>query len=276
MHNDLPTVEPPTSVTAVSLPIITVSSPFVSDLPLGFFPSCQKFRKFRLRNKWNASFRVEIFWSKHRLTKLCGSSLDFEFIRECMKINKVRCWAACGQSGPLPQVVVFDRSVWSDRNLLFHVKKFSFPFVLCQAVIILSVKTEWITSICLVTLGGFHSTKKSGLHFRQLPVENCTAFSKIFKKRTTLRGITIFSETFSWKFSFHSTLFSEFLEFLVEWFAFRNFNSLWNFWKLFWEISVQFASASKFSFSWMESALSINVVPFSPYNFTGFCLFGFI
>ena len=28
--------------------------------------------------------------SKHRQPKLCGSSLDFEFIRECMKINKIR------------------------------------------------------------------------------------------------------------------------------------------------------------------------------------------
>ena len=120
-------------------------------------------------------------------------------------------WTACGESGPLPQVVLFDRAVWSDRNLLFHVKKFSFPFLLCQAVIKLSVKTEWITSICLVTLGAFHSTKKSGLHFRQLPVENCTAFSKIFKNRTTLSGITRFSGTFSRKFSFHSTLPSEFL-----------------------------------------------------------------
>ena len=164
-----------------------------------------------------------------------------------MKINKICSWATCGQSGPLPQVVLFDRSVWSDRNLLFHVKKFSFPFLLCQAVIKLSVKTESTTSICLVTLGAFHSTKMSGLHFWQLPVENGIALSKIFKKRTTLRGITRFLETFSWKFSFHSTLLSEFLEFLVERFTFRIFNSLWNFWKLFWEISVQFAFVSKFS-----------------------------
>ena len=192
-------------------------------------------------------FRVEIFWSKHRLPKRCGSSFDFEFIRESMKIYKVRCWATCGQSNPLPQVVFFDRSVWSDRNLLFHVKKFLFPFLLRQSVIKLSVKTEWITSICLVTLGAFRSTKKSGLHFRQLPVENCTAFSKIIKMRTTLRGKTRFSETFSRKFSFHSTLLSEFLEFLVVWFAFQNFSSLWNFWKLSWKISPQFASVSKFS-----------------------------
>ena len=175
--------------------------------------------------------------------------------------------------------VVHFRSVWSDWNLLFHVKKFLFPFLLRQAVIELSVKTEWITSICLVTLGAFHSTKKSGLHFRQLPGENCTAFSKIFKKRTTLQGITRSSETFSLKFTFHSTLLSEFLEFLVVWFAFQNFNSLWNFCTLFWEISVQLASVSKFSkvlVEWKAPFVSINVVPFSPYNFTGFCLFGLV
>ena len=109
--------------------------------------------------------------------------------------------------------------------------------------------------------------------------ENGTAFSKIFKKRTTLRGITRFSETFSGNFSLHSTLIWEFLEFLVEWFTFRKFNSLWNFWTLFWEISLQLASVSKFSkvlVEWKASFVSINVVPFSPYNFTGFCLFGFI
>ena len=29
-------------------------------------------------------------WLKHRRPRPCGSSLDFEFIRECMKINKIR------------------------------------------------------------------------------------------------------------------------------------------------------------------------------------------
>ena len=63
------------------------------------------------------------------------------------------------------------------------------------------------------------------------------------KKRTTSRGIPKFSR----KFSFHSTLLAEFLEFSVEWLAFRKFNSFRNFWKLFREISVPFASVSKFS-----------------------------
>ena len=29
-------------------------------------------------------------YTEHRQSKLCGSSLDFEFTRECMKINKIR------------------------------------------------------------------------------------------------------------------------------------------------------------------------------------------
>ena len=43
---------------------------------------------------------------------------------------------------------------------------------------------------------------------------------EVYKKRTTSRGITKFSEPFSRKFSFHSTLLPEFLELSVEWFAF--------------------------------------------------------
>ena len=39
------------------------------------------------------------------------------------------------------------------------------------------------------------------------------------------------------RFSFPSTLLAEFLEFSVEWFAFRKFSSFQNFWKLFREIS---------------------------------------
>ena len=52
---------------------------------------------------------------------------------------------------------------------------------------------------------------------------------------------------FSRKFSFHSTYLPQFLEFSVEWFAFRKFNSFRNFWKLFREISVPFAAVSTFS-----------------------------
>ena len=68
MQNDVTTVEPPTSVTAVSISDDNCfQSPVFSDLLVGFAPFCQKLWKFRLRNKWNASFHVEIFWSKHRL-----------------------------------------------------------------------------------------------------------------------------------------------------------------------------------------------------------------
>ena len=34
--------------------------------------------------------RYRILYRTHRLPKRCGSSLDFEFIRECKKINKIR------------------------------------------------------------------------------------------------------------------------------------------------------------------------------------------
>ena len=61
-----------------------------------------------------------------------------------------------------------------------------------------------------------------------------------------------FRKQFSWKFSFHSTLLPEFLKFSVEWFAFQKFNSFRNFWKLFQEISVPFATVSKFSKVFVE------------------------
>ena len=61
-------------------------------------------------------------------------------------------------------------------------------------------------------LGAFHSTKTSGLNFRQLQVANGAAFYKISQKKTTSRGIPKFGKFFSWKFCFHSTLLLEFLE----------------------------------------------------------------
>ena len=36
------------------------------------------------------SLCVATYLFYHRQPKLCGSSLDFEFTRECMKINKIR------------------------------------------------------------------------------------------------------------------------------------------------------------------------------------------
>ena len=90
----------------------------------------------------------------------------------------------------------------------------------------------------------------------QLPEADGRAFSKIFKNSATLRCIPKFSKMFSRKFCFHSTMLPENLEFSVEWFAFRQFNSFRNFWKLFREISVSFCHRFKIfeSFGWMESA----------------------
>ena len=57
MHNDLTTVEPSISVTAVSIADYNCFQSPCSDLLVGFFPLCQKFRKFRLRNKMELCFR---------------------------------------------------------------------------------------------------------------------------------------------------------------------------------------------------------------------------
>ena len=76
------------------------------------------------------------------------------------------------------------------------------------------------------------------------------SFSKleVSKKGDNFARYTqIFEFFFSRQLSFHSTLFPEFLEFSVEWLAFRKFNSFRNFWKLFREFSVPFATVFKFS-----------------------------
>ena len=93
-------------------------------------------------------------------------------------------------------------------------------------------------------LGVFHSTKTSSVNFRQLPVASGTASENIPKQRTTSRRIPKFFEKFSRKFSFQSTFLPEFS---VEWVAFRKFDSFRNFWKLVREISVTFATVTKFS-----------------------------
>ena len=86
------------------------------------------------------------------------------------------------------------------------------------------------------TYRALSAQKMSGLNFRQLPVANGTAFSKIFKNEDNLARYTQIFEKFTRKFSFQLTSLSEFLKFLVEWFAFRKLNSFRNFWKLFREI----------------------------------------
>ena len=69
-------------------------------------------------------------------------------------------------------------------------------------------------------------------------------FQKRGQPREEYPNLGIF---FSRKFSFHSTLLREFLEFSVEWFAFRKFNSFRIFWKLFRKSAAPFAGVSKFS-----------------------------
>ena len=55
-------------------------------------------------------------------------------------------------------------------------------------------KRNWSSELKIK--GAFHSTKMSGLNFRQLPVANGTAFSKIFKKDDNLTRYTQIFETF--------------------------------------------------------------------------------
>ena len=81
-------------------------------------------------------------------------------------------------------------------------------------------------------------------------------FPKFPNKRSTSRGIARFSKKFS----------REFLEFSVEWLAFRKFNSSQKLWKLFREISVSFAAVSNFSkvlVEWKGPRKSASF-PFSP------------
>ena len=69
-------------------------------------------------------------------------------------------------------------------------------------------------------------------------------FSKLPKKRTPSRGIPNFLPEVFFPFIFAPGISRQ--NFRFEWFAFRKFNSFRNFWKLFLEISIPFASVSKF------------------------------
>ena len=82
--------------------------------------------------------------------------------------------------------------------------------------------------IFLKIAGAFHSTKTSGvLKFRQLLVSNGTVFLGISTKPDNLAWYTQIFE----KFSFHSTLLTEFSGLSVEWFASQKFNIARTFWK---------------------------------------------
>ena len=99
----------------------------------------------------------------------------------------------------------------------------------------------------------FVSLVPQAAHYHwQLTGANGRAFSKFPKKRATLRGIPRFSKISSRKFSFHSILLLENLEFSVEWFAFRKLNSVRDFWKLFREFSVPFAAFPNFRKFWLN------------------------
>ena len=99
--------------------------------------------------------------------------------------------------------------------------------------------------IFLKIAGAFHSTKTSGFMttFRQLPVSNGTVFLGISTKPDNVAWYTQIFE----KFSFRSTLLTEFSGLSVEWFASQKFNSSRTFWKFSREIFVPFATVSNFS-----------------------------
>ena len=84
-----------------------------------------------------------------------------------------------------------------------------------------------------------------------------------FKNEDNLASYTQIFEKFTRKFSFQLTSLSEFLKFLVEWFAFRILNSFRNFWKLFREILFHLPLFLNYwifeSFVWMESVHRISV-----------------
>ena len=63
---------------------------FLSQFALLSFPTCSPFHITDYHSKPHdyLSFHLSLFF--HRRPKRCESSLDFEFIRECMKINKIR------------------------------------------------------------------------------------------------------------------------------------------------------------------------------------------
>ena len=116
-------------------------------------------------------------------------------------------------------------------------------------------------------MGAFHSTKTSGLNFRQLPVANGTALSKISEKDDNLARYTQIFENFFLEvvlpFNFAPGI-SWFCGWMV---CISKFNS--NVWTLLGEISVPFAAESTFSkvlvkwkapINWWHSYLDVSWV----------------
>ena len=83
-------------------------------------------------------------------------------------------------------------------------------------------------------LGNFHSTKKSCLNFHSVSSNEWNGIFQNFQKTGQPVTYTEIFENFLPEvfLPFNFSL-SEFLEFSVEWFTFRKFNSFRNFWKLF-------------------------------------------
>ena len=168
MQNDVTTVEPPTSVTAVSISDDNCfQSPVFSDLLVGFSPFCQKLWKFRLRNKWNASFRVPSLWKSSGQSTGCPNSVLISL--DCLWWK----WST-STGGPLWPVGLI-RS------------KIAVP---CQKILV-SISTlpssnqtfsqNWMEPFELFgDFGRFTFNQKVWFAFL---AENGSAFSKIFKKR---------------------------------------------------------------------------------------------
>ena len=106
--------------------------------------------------------------------------------------------------------------------------------------------TGWSTpiknypSICETNLSNRKWTLRSGSKLRALSIQPKLLAGIFGNLQWRMeQHFHLFSKKFSRKFSFHSTLLLEVLEFSVEWFAFRKFKS-------FREISEPFAAVSKF------------------------------
>ena len=96
--------------------------------------------------------------------------------------------------------------------------------------------------------GRFRFNQNVRFEFSATSSSEWNSFFQNFQKRGQPHKVyPNFRNFFSRKFSFHSTLLPEFLEFSVEWFAFRKFNSFRISWNLFRKIAAPFAAVSKFS-----------------------------
>lgn len=103
----------------------------------------------------------------------------------------------------------------------------------------------------------------NGLNLRTFPVAIGNLFTKFPEKKTTLRGIPKCSKMSYRRFPFHLILLPGFLEFSLEWFAFRVFNDSPLLRKLSSEISVPLATVSKVP----EFLVKLNVRPNSHKNY---------